>query len=94
MHPGVVARSCSQVSCPIPGRRARSHADQPARPDDELNYLLGVAIVGSLPPTETDQESLQKFGDSVRGTVRRYGSRSTATRYQAFRLAGVFGTWP
>jgi len=58
-------RENTLVSCPIPGRRARSHADQPARPDDELNYLLGVAIVGSLPPTETDQESLQKFGDSV-----------------------------
>jgi len=58
-------REQTLVSCPIPGRRARSHADAPARPDDELNYLLGVAIVGSLPPTETDQESLQKFGDSV-----------------------------
>lgn len=59
-------RENTVVDCPIPGNLARTHgAPGAARKDGQLNFLLGVAVVRSLPATETDDESLQDFGMSV-----------------------------
>jgi len=56
-------RDFTLVECPINGLRARSHTPQAARPDEELGYILGVAVAKGLP--DTSDEYLDEFGRSV-----------------------------
>jgi len=60
-----LVREFTLVSCPIVGLRARTHAPNAPRPDDELHYFLGVAVLRNLPSQDLDNEGLQRFGDSV-----------------------------
>jgi hypothetical protein len=61
-----VVREFTLVSCPIVGLRARAHGAIGApRPDDELHYFLGVAVLKNLPSQDLDNEGLQRFGESV-----------------------------
>jgi uncharacterized membrane protein YgcG len=51
------------VDCPIFGLRARTHAPNVPRPDEELGFTLGVVVAKGLP--DTSDEYIQQFGKSV-----------------------------